>query len=77
MLDEKLRQVLMWDGELPQVAVTYFQPDTKKTGGAYVTAHGTIKKVDGHEGVLIMTDGTRIPINEITGIDSEIFNMTT
>ena len=73
-LDERLRLVLAWDGKPPQVSVTYFQPDTKKAGGAYVTVRGVIRKADGFEGVIFMADGTRISIREIIEIDSEIFD---
>ncbi len=57
--------------EHPEIAITYFQPDAKKNGGAYVTAAGTVKKID--ERVIVMTDGTAIPIDEIISIDGQIF----
>lgn len=53
----------------PEIAVTYFQPDSKKTGGAYVTASGTVKKIDEYTRVILMGDGTVIPIAEIISID--------
>jgi hypothetical protein len=56
-----------------EIAVTYFQPDGKKNGGAYVTAAGTVKKIDEYERVIAMTDGTAIPIDEIISIDGRIF----
>jgi hypothetical protein len=45
----------------------------KKSGGAYVTAIGTVKKIDEYERIVIMTDGTAIPIDEIISIDGRIF----
>jgi hypothetical protein len=59
--------------ERPGISITYFQPDTKKSGGAYVTAIGTVKKIDEYERVVIMTDGTAIPIDEIININGRIF----
>jgi hypothetical protein len=59
--------------EYPEIAITYFQPDTKKNGGAYVTAISAAKKIDQYERVVIMTDGTVIPIDEIISIDGQIF----
>ncbi len=56
-----------------EIAVTYFQPDAKKNGGAYVAATGTVKKIDEFERVVVMTDGTSIPIDEIISIDGQIF----
>lgn len=54
--------------EHPEIAITYFKPDPKKSGGAYVTATGRAKKIDIYERVVIMTDGTVIPIVEIINI---------
>ena len=50
----------------PEVAITFFQPDEKKDGGAYVTVSGLVKKVDGYERKIVLVDGTRIPIDEVT-----------
>ena len=57
----------------PEIAITYFQPDLKKNGGVYVTAISTAKKIDKYERVVLMTDGTAIPIDEIISIDGQIF----
>lgn len=57
----------------PEIEINYFQPDSKKNGGAYVTATGTAKKIDIYERVVIMTDGTVIPIKEIISIKGRIF----
>ncbi len=59
--------------EHPEIAITYFQPDEKKNGGAYVTVIGSVKKIDEYERVVVMTDGTRVPIDEIASIDGQIF----
>lgn len=72
-LSDRLQIILDRLKEHPQIQVTYFQPDVKKEGGAYITAAGTVKKIDGYERVVVMTDGTAIPINEIIGIDGRIF----
>lgn len=52
----------------PRVAVTYFRPDKRKAGGSYVTATGRLKKMDDVEGVLILTGGERIVIEDILEI---------
>lgn len=57
----------------PEIAITYFQPDDKKDGGAYVTANGTAKKIDVYERVVLMTNGTTIPIDGIISIEGQIF----
>ena len=58
----------------PEISITYFVPNERKAGGAYVTVTGTIKKIDTYEQNLIMTEGQIIPINEIIQIDGELFN---
>ncbi len=68
-LNEKLRAIANRIEEHPEIAVTYFQPDPKKDGGAYVTAIGTPKKIDEYERLIIMSDGTPIPVAEIISID--------
>ncbi len=59
--------------EHPPIAVTYFQPDEKKDGGSYVTVAGRVKKIDLYTRILVMMDGKIIPIDDIIGIDGEIF----
>jgi hypothetical protein len=59
--------------EHPEVAITYFQPDAKKNGGTYIAAAGTVKKIDEFERVVVMSNGTVIPINEIISIEGRIF----
>lgn len=59
--------------EQPEVCITYFQPDTKKSGGAYITAAGCIKKMVEYERAVVMQDDTRIPIDQIIAVDGEWF----
>lgn len=47
------------------MTLTYFLPDKKKAGGAYVTVTGQLKKIDEIEGVLVLMDGLHIPIEDI------------
>lgn len=50
-------------------ALVYFVPDLKKSGGAYQSAEGFLKKWDAVAGLLILTDGKKIPIEKITNIE--------
>lgn len=59
--------------EQPEIAITYFQPDEKKEGGAYVTVTGMAKKIDEYKRVIIMTDETSIPIDDIISINGRLF----
>lgn len=52
-----------------RVSITYFVPDERKDGGAYVTVKGTVKKIKEYEHIIVMTDGAEIPIEEIVQIE--------
>jgi hypothetical protein len=73
VLSDRLQIIADRIKERPEIVITYFQPDEKKNGGAYVTAISTAKKIDEYERVVVMTDGTAIPIDEIISIDGKIF----
>ncbi len=73
VLSERLQMIAERLKERPEITITYFQPDAKKDGGAYVTVAGTVKKIDGYQRVVIMMDSTEIPINEIISIEGRIF----
>lgn len=68
ILDRKLQSLADRISSKPQITVTWFRPDQKKTGGAYVTTTGQLKKIDDYAGALILTDGERITIEDILDI---------
>ncbi len=53
-----------------RVMLLYFLPDEKKTGGAYLTAVGTIRKIKEFERIVVFTDGTEIPVDAIDMIEA-------
>ena len=65
ILDEKLRYLFEAGGE---AVFTWFLPDEKKDGGACVTNLGTIKRIDPLQGIVVLMDGTVIPIEDILEI---------
>ena len=69
ILDDKLQTIQEKIATRPEIAVTYFVPDLKKTGGSYVTITGIVKKIDKYKKVIILEDTTEIPISEIIEID--------
>ena len=71
-LNTRLQIVFDHIDEEPQITVTYFVADKKKAGGAYVTAEGTVQKYDEYERVITLFDGTRIPIDDVYDVRSEI-----
>ncbi len=73
-LDRK-QQLLMDNlADRPEVSLTYFVPDERKSGGAYVTVTGQVKKVDDYQRLLLLTDGTKIPLDDILDLESELFH---
>jgi len=73
ILNDRMQTLSNQLKEHPEIAITHFRPDTKKDGGAYITAYGMAKKIDIYERVVIMNDGTVIHIDEIISIEGQIF----
>ena len=73
ILDEKLRIVQEQLSRQQEIELVFFRPDELKAGGGYISMSGTVKKIEGYEHVVVMQDGTRIPIEEIVDITGEIF----
>ena len=71
-----IKQQLLMDNlaDRPVVSVTYFVPDERKSGGAYVTVTGQVKKIDEFARLLILTDGVKIPLDEVLDLESGLFN---
>ena len=55
LLNEKLNMIQEFLDEEPEIKITYFEPDKKKTGGAYVSITGVVKRIDEYEHLVIMT----------------------
>ena len=68
LLDMRLQKLADEIRSQPKVTLTYFRPDKKKAGGAYVCVTGQLKKIDDYEGALILTGGERISIEDILEI---------
>lgn len=69
-LNGKLLQIANQLEERPKVTIVYFQKDERKNGGAYVTLSGRVKKIDDYERAVLMTDGRKVPIEEIRKIEN-------
>ena len=57
----------------PEITFTYFKPDERKAGGAYIDVTGKVKKVDDFERLIVMQNGTKKPMDDILNIEGEIF----
>lgn len=73
ILNEKIQIILDNLDMEPVVTVTYFKPDNKKTGGAYIDHTGVVKRIDDFEKTIIFTDKISIPIEDVLEIKSSVF----
>ena len=73
ILNMKFQVLLDNLDDSPQVIFTYFKPDEREAGGSYIDVSGTVKKADDFERLIVMQDGTKIPMDDIVSIEGEIF----
>lgn len=66
-LDYKQQYISTLDN--PTVTVTYFVPDARKAGGAYVTHIGVLKRIDETEHALVFEDGTMVMLDDVLVVD--------
>lgn len=57
----------------PEITVTYFVPDERKSGGAYVTTTGKLRRIDEVERFLVMTNGQKILLDDIANMEIDGF----
>lgn len=69
LMDEKLHALLEIIRDQPQVTITFFEPDAKKAGGAYLSVTGRIRRVDEINRQIILTDRTVIDMDSVCEID--------
>ena len=74
MLSDKLQIITEHLDDMPQITFIYFEPDKKKSGGAYCSVTGQVKEIDEYERIVKLMDGTKIPIQHICGIESDLFS---
>ena len=72
-LDRRQAVLLEHIAEQPEVTVTWFRPDERKEGGAYLTTTGRLKKIDALGRRLVLLDGTGIPLEDVADLESECF----
>jgi len=73
-LNERFQFLVDGISDTPIVHITFFVPDERKAGGAYITVTGTAKKVDTHLRMIILQDGTKIPMDDIISIEGDVFS---
>ena len=73
-LDEKFHILQEHLEEQPVVRFTYFKPDMRKEGGAYLTVFGVIRKIRDYEREILLQDETVIPVDDIVGMECPLFS---
>lgn len=70
-LDRRFKLLLAQLPEHPEVTVRYFVPDRRKSGGTYVTVSGAIQDVSVADRVVVMADGTVIPLDDVSSLTGD------
>ena len=74
ILNDKIQIILDNLDIEPEITVTYFKPDDKKSGGSYIDHTGVVKRIDDFEKTVIFTDKVIIPIEDILDIQGTVFS---
>ena len=74
VLNGKIQTIAAHIDEKPQVKFTYFIPDELKSGGRYAQKSGEVRIIDSVAKVIIMSDETKIPIDDISAIEGELLD---
>ena len=72
-LNEKLLRIRQAMNAGPEITVVYFRPDERKSGGAYISVTGVVKKLDSVDQSLLLEDGTLIFFENIYALTGELF----
>lgn len=67
-LNANLNRLLDSLDEQPEISVTYFVPDEKKSGGRYVEKLGVVRIYDSYSQELVFTDGVRIAVADMSAL---------
>ena len=55
----------------PDISVTYFCPDARKSGGKYVTETGRIQRLDTFRRTILLDNQSEIPMDQISNIQEK------
>lgn len=67
-INEVLQEIREKLAQQPEITATYFTYDERKSGGAYCTVRGNVRKIDTYSLRILLTDGSVIPIREIVAL---------
>lgn len=69
-IDTKLRILKQHEKSHPQLEITYFRPDERKSGGRYETLHARLYRIDELERLVILEGGKKIPFDKISALSA-------
>ena len=69
LLDKKWQEILTDTKGTPKVRIRYFLEDERKSGGSYVVAEGSIRKIEEYSRTIILSGGEVIPMSDVLEID--------
>jgi len=68
-LNRKLLYLYQLQDSCKEITATYFQPDEKKEGGAYIRVIGKLQKIDRLAQRIVLDDDRQIPMEDLVEID--------
>ena len=69
LLNAQLHALLAMGREQPEITFTLFEPDEKKSGGAYLSVAGRIRRIDEVSREVMLTNGTVLLMDRICGME--------
>lgn len=73
-LDKKILKILVNVGTCPPVTIRYFEQDSLKDGGKYISYKGLIEKINWIRKEIAFYQGPTVKVDDIIGIDGDFFN---
>lgn len=73
-MDRRMNYLEKKIGDMPEVEITFFEPDQKKKGGHYLRIQGRVKKLRIDTRELVMEEGKVIPMGNIVTVEGKIFD---
>ena len=73
-LNDRINILLNNISDRPAVSIRFFVADKRKSGGTVQTISGNIRLIEPIERIIVLTDGTRISLDDVLDISSELFS---
>lgn len=74
ILDEKIQAIIQHVSEHPNVSITHFVADSRKSGGTYTITEGTVKKWDEYQRLIIFDNDCSVHIQNVLDIQTDLID---